>query len=266
MASLSRVGEKRRRETYFEVSNFLVSRPRASFDMLVSTRKICVEWMWDENFLRNIVKFEFLDNLKKWGWWKLLSLDNEIISEGVRILYHFGDDHQRNDRGQRLEARYKDQFTTMVYGERVVVNGDLINNFLGITERRGPKTIPTRSHSTPNALHAAQVIFRNPNLTEFVRKPKDLDIHARILHLMVSHTLNPRQGSHVVITKEVAFLMSHIMSDFPPNLGEFIAQKMVKEVEMCRSVEDNRGGVLPFGKLVSALIEDIHGTILISEL
>lgn len=68
-----------------------------------------------------------------------------------------------------------------------------------------------------------------------------------------------------MIIKEDAFWMAHIMSGNPPNLGDFIAQKLVKGVELCRSVEDKRGG-LPFGKLVSYLIEKIHGTILISEI
>lgn len=265
MASSSRVGEKRRRETYLEVSKFSVSRPRALFDIHASTRKINVERWWDEIFLRNVVKFEYLNNLKRWGWWNLLSLDNEIMSEGVRLFYFFGDEHERNDRGQKLVTKCKGQFITKVYGQEVVVNGDLINDFLGITERRGPKTIPSRFHSTPGALTAAREIFKNQNLEAFVSKPKNLDIHARILHLMFTHTLNPRQGNHAVITKEDAFLMSHVMNGFPPNLGEFIAQKMVKRVEICRELDDNKGGGLPFWKLVSSLIEYIHGTIPISE-
>lgn len=267
MASSCLVGEKRRRETYLEVSTFRNPHPRAMFDMNVSTRKITVERLWDENFLRNVVKFEYLDRLKSWGWWNLMSLNREILSEGVRLFYFFGDEHERNDRGQGLESRYKNQFTIMVYGEKVVINGALINDSLDITHRQGPTSIPPRFSSTPNALHAAQVVFRNPYLTEFVSKPKDLDIHARILHLMITHTLNPRQGNHAVITKEDAFWMSHIMSGIPPNLSEFIAQKLVKGVEMCRNVEDNRGrGGLPYGELVSFLIEKIHGTIPISEL
>lgn len=81
MASSSHVGEKRRRKTYLEVSTFRAPHTHMSFDMNVSTRKISVERLWDENFLRNIVKFEYLDQLKSWGWWKLLSLGREIISE-----------------------------------------------------------------------------------------------------------------------------------------------------------------------------------------
>lgn len=80
----------------------------------------------------------------------------------------------------------------MVYGEKVVVNGGLINDLLEITHRSGPSTIPRKFNCTRDAIEAAQVIFRNPNLNEFVSKPKDLDIHVRILHLMVSHTLNHR--------------------------------------------------------------------------
>lgn len=49
--------------------------------------------------------------------------------------------------------------------------------------------------------------------------------------------------------------MYQVIIGTPPNLGEFIAQKMVKNVAYCRSAKNNF--TLPYGRMVNTIIESI---------
>lgn len=189
------------------------------FNSLANNRKIGIERIGDEIFLRNVVKFKYLEDLKTWGWWDLLSMERDVFPCAIRLFYFFGDDHEYNDNGKRLETKYKDQFTIMVFGEEVVVNGELIIDLLGIKHTSGPSKVPNDFNNTIKVVEACRVAYNNEGLDSFVNKVGDFNIHARILHLMISHTLNARQGIHAIVNKEYVFWMSQIMMGNPPNLG-----------------------------------------------
>lgn len=196
------------------------------------------------------MKFEYLDNLIDWEWWPLLIMERDFLSTVVRLFCFFGDDNLYD--GKKKIRKVKDQFPIKVFGRDLLVNGEFVNELLGIDKVDGPKSIP---HGF-NYVKACQVVYKNKNLTEFVGDVKKFDVHTRILHLIITHTLNPRQGGHAVVNREYIFWLCKITQGNPLNLGEFIVQRMVKGVGWCKSVNDY---MLPCGKFVSQLIEKVVG-------
>lgn len=243
-----------KKETSLEVSIFNRSDySRAKFDKFASNRKIVVERLWNEAFLRDEVKFAYLDDFIAWGWLDLMKMDRDILTDAVRLFYFFGDDNLYDAKKKKV-GKLKDEFSTKVFGRDVVLNGELVNDLLGIKRVDGPRVAP----SNFNYLEACKVVYKDANLRKVVLDVKKFDVDTRLLHLMLSHTINARQGGYADVNKDDIFWMYHIMIGNPPNLGELMVQRMVRGVGWCRSNDKYH---LPFGKFVSALIEKIVGTI-----
>lgn len=187
-----------------------------------------------------------------------MKLERDVFPCAVRLFYFFCDTNEYDDKGKKKGSKFKDHFSTQVFGEEVEVDDVLINELLGIKHVSGPKSVPHDFNNTSKLVEACQLVYNDRDLTGFVNKVGKFDVHTRILHLMISHTFNPRQGGHVVVNKEDIFWMSQIMKGNPPNLREFIAQRMVKGIGWCRS---NDKYLLPYGKFVSLMIEKINEVI-----
>lgn len=50
-------------------------------------------------------------------------------------------------------------------------------------------------------------MYNKPEIITWVDSVNDLDVHNRILHLMIAQTLNPRGGSYPTIKQEEMYLL-----------------------------------------------------------
>lgn len=191
MAESSRENLKRKKgKTLVEVSVFYRSNhSRAKFIERTSNREVGAERVWDYNFLKNNVKFSYLEKFEEWGWWPLLASSRDILTDVAKVFYFFGNETEYNDKGKKM-GLFKDSFVTKVFDVQIEITVKKINKMLGIKHVSRPKSIP---HDF-NFVEACRVVYDDPRITEFVGKVRKLNVRNRILHLMFSHTLIPKKG------------------------------------------------------------------------
>lgn len=109
--------------------------------------------------------------------------------------------------------------------------------------------------AAPNydCIEASRVITGNPYLTTRITDAKDLPPHLRILLVIISQNLNPRNGKHTTLTKRNIFWMYQILKKEPPNLSTVFLWTM-KDAIWKNEFENSCEG-LPYGKLVPKIIE-----------
>lgn len=167
----------------------------------------------------------------------------------LRHSSFFGDDNEYNDDGVKV-GTYKDHFSTKVLKKMIDVNSTMMNQFLGIRNTSGDTFIPRDF----NLVASCRLVYKNEKISTFVDKVNDFDVHTHIPHLMIVETLNPRVGSYANMKQDEMFWLSRIIENRPPNLGEFIVRRMIKAIGRYQKDKNNNG--LPFGRLVSHLIEN----------
>lgn len=193
------------------------------------------------------MKFKFMKDFDKWGWLSLLTDQSVILFYVVKAFYYFSDNNCYVDGAKKGSFAHK--FITTVLNRDFVVDGKEINKILGIKSVRGDKEILRNF----NYLKASRKIINDPTLADLVVDTKLFDVHIRILHLMVARTFNPRGGRYATVNKEELYWLSRIIEGNPPNLGEFIARKMVKTISYCATSKNQYG--LAYGKVVTWLIK-----------
>jgi len=127
----------------------------------------------------------------------------------------------------------------------------LINEILEIEAGEGDDTIPENF----NLVEASKVVFGDNRITAFVKKVNKLDMHARLLHLLICQVFNMRSGSFALISKDDMYLMYKIVQRDPPSLGTFIARRMVRAVKWSKKANNNLAH--PYGQLVSKIIQKL---------
>lgn len=95
---------------------------------------------------------------------------------------------------------------------------------------------------------AFRLIYENGNLIGYYSKADDMNLHNRILHLIMCQVLNLRKGSYARATKEDIVWMARIIVDNPLDLREMVVKKMIEAVRYCQKDTNHHG--LPYVKHV----------------
>ena len=78
------------------------------------------------------MNFRFLDKLDGWGWWKLISSENDVWLNAVRVFYFFGNSFRLYEDGEEIdEGSRNDTIRTTVFGTELTVDEEVINRQLG---------------------------------------------------------------------------------------------------------------------------------------
>lgn len=215
-------------------------------------RNILVERDFNDALLRKI-EFKFMKDLQDWKWYDLLISNAVILPNCVRAFYFFGDNDNVDANGEKYGTKHIDQFINNVLGKQILINGDVVNDFLGL-EKQGESRIP----SNFDFVRACRIVYGRPRLETWVDNVKWLDVHTRFLHLMVVQALVPRSGNYTSICPLDMYLMCKIIEKQPPNLGVFIARRMTKAIGWSHSTNKYK---LPYGVIVSNLVRKEVGRI-----
>jgi len=231
------------------VSRFNKKHSLDDFLKVCSNRIVLVERKVEYRLMVKL-KFRFLKDLEDWKWWKLISFNQDVYVNAVRMFYFCGDNQKYDAQGNVIKGgESDDEFTTKVLGKEFKVNAQLINELLGIEAGLGNDIIP----ENVSLVEACKVVYRNAGITEFVSDLGQFDLHTRLLHLLICQCFNMKKGSFALISRNEMFILYRIIQRSPPDLGSIIVRKMVQAVEWSKKVENNHS--LPYGKLVSRIVK-----------
>ena len=133
-----------------------------------------VERLFDKDLLRKEISFRFLDDLIAWNWWNLIDSHHDIWINAVRAFYFFGDNkNYDSDGAEKRGQEFSDCFSTTVLGIEFPVNGDVINELIGVRALGGEKSIPNNF----DYIEACKIVYGNNNIVDFVDDVSKLDTH-----------------------------------------------------------------------------------------
>ena len=119
------------------VSRFNKKHSIEDFLKACRTRIVLIERKVEYRLMVAIM-FRFLKNLENWKWWKLISLEQDVYVNAVRMFYFCGDNHAYDAQGNVKKGEDSEaEFTTKVLGKEFRVNAQLINELLGVEAGEG---------------------------------------------------------------------------------------------------------------------------------
>lgn len=233
--------------------NFYSAIEKQKFDSDFQRRKVNPGRNFDFKFLAQI-GFPYLQDFESWGWMPMLSLKRKIYTYLVKVFYFNGvnksydheennTDYNNNDVEQKLA-----RFETYVLGTHMEMTRYVLQRAIGES---------IRGCDYPDdydVVGACRVIFRNPNLTQACFDTKDLSLHNRILHLIVTQSLNPRAGNFTRMSKEDVWWMHKIIIRDPPDLVGWMISHMQFAIKANKNETSTLG--LPYGQVISEVLDD----------
>lgn len=202
---------------------------------------------FDEKFLRS-VKFMYLDRLKAWKWWNLIAMSENILVDVVRIFYFHGDAMVYNNDGIATDEKYDDHFRTHLLRDDFKVSENKVKHILGYGIHSGGESEMLVDF---DLVRACQVVYDNDQILVFNSDTNMMDLYNRILHLMVSQTIDPRGGNLTTVSQYEIWIMYRIIMDTPSNLCRLIMKKMLDAASWCKL--DLNKFRLPYGKIVTKI-------------
>lgn len=97
-------------------------------------------------------------------------------------------------------------------------------------------------------VRSSQIVYRNDNIVDFVSDINQMDLDNRILHLIVSQEINPKDGNFTMVSQEEICIMCQVIEKKPPSLCGLIVKKMLDAVKWSKMSSNTNG--IPYGKLV----------------
>ena len=104
------------RKDSIHVSRFNRNHTLADFTAACKFRAVIVERKFDATLLGSL-DFRFLNNLKAWNWWSLITICQDVFVNEVRMFYLFGDNKDYDVAGNEKKGEDFDaEFSTKVLG------------------------------------------------------------------------------------------------------------------------------------------------------
>ncbi|MBA0691223.1 hypothetical protein Goari_008862 [Gossypium aridum] len=177
------------------------------FKTSFATRNVHISRPIDLPFLRDELDFRHLPTLNEWGWLYCLQLTGPCHDNLVRVFY-FNAEFKYGDDGKTVTA-----ITSYVMGEKVTITPAILSQYLRIPLDGDP----TFLGSFPSTL-----ILKDDHAS-------DLELHDRILHLILTWTINPT-NKHAILRKTDYWFIHCFQTKHHLNLPVLMFLNMIEVV------------------------------------
>ncbi|KAK6919560.1 putative plant transposon protein domain [Dillenia turbinata] len=173
-----------------------------------------------------------------------LQFPNEFVYEKLVRVFYNNIQEIDGDKDEKVKIKARSNFCYYVRGDEIKITP---KSFCQISDLPRVPCFECEKFLSGTQLENCQTLFSHLTMKTVNIRATDLGLHERILHLIVTCVIHPREGNYATITKEDCWLMACIMRKGNHGLHFLIPFFMVKAHKLEKQI-------LPYGAITSEIL------------